>query len=72
MFNRDNIGDLAKAIGMFSPEDVNRIMRAIAQDAKLKQTQMQIEDESSGVEVLDRPEEASGAENVSHPKKEED
>ena len=72
VFNRDNIGDLAKAIGMFSPEDVNRIMRAIAQDAKLKQTQMQIEDESSGVEVLDRPEEASGAENVSHPKKEED
>ncbi|MEY8390381.1 hypothetical protein AALA98_03265 [Lachnospiraceae bacterium 45-W7] len=71
VFNRDNIGDLAKAIGMFSPEDVNRIMRAIAQDAKLKQTQMQIEDETSGVEVLDRPQEASGAQEASHSKKEE-
>lgn len=32
--NRDNIGDLSKAIGMFSPEDVNRILRAISKDAK--------------------------------------
>lgn len=54
--NRNNIDQLSKAIGMFSPEDVNRIMRAIAQDAKIRQTQMQIEDETSGVEVLEQPE----------------
>lgn len=29
MVNRDNIGDLAKAIGMFSSEDINRILRAL-------------------------------------------
>lgn len=55
VFNRANIDDLVRAIGMFSPEDVNRIMRAIAEDAKIRQTQMQIEDETSGVEVLDKP-----------------
>lgn len=29
--NYDNIGDLQRAVGMFSPEDLNAIMRAIAQ-----------------------------------------
>lgn len=57
VFNRDNIDDLVKAIDMFSPEDINRIMRAIAQDAKLRQMQVQIEDETSGEQVLDKPEE---------------
>ena len=57
VFNRENIDDLVKAIDMFSPEDINRIMRAIAQDAKLRQMQVQIEDETSGEEVLDKPEE---------------
>lgn len=57
VFNRENIDDLVKAISMFSPEDINRIMRAIAQDAKLKQIKMQIEDETSGIEVLEKPEE---------------
>lgn len=52
--NRDNLDALAKAIGMFSPEDVNRIMRAIAQDAKVRQVKQQIEDETSGMEVLDK------------------
>ncbi len=56
VFNRDNIEDLSRAIGMFSPEDVKRIMQAIAQDAKVRQTQMQIEDETSGVEVLESSE----------------
>lgn len=54
MVNRDSIGLLSKAIGMFSPEDINRIMRAIAQDAKVRQTKQQIEDETSGLAVLDR------------------
>ncbi len=57
VFNRENIGDLSRAIGMFSPEDINRIMRAIAKDTKLRQMQMQIEDETSGVEVLRRSKE---------------
>ena len=40
--NRNNLEGLAKAIGMFSPEDVNLILRAIAQDKKVKQTQNEI------------------------------
>ena len=39
-----NIGDLAKAIGMFSPEDVNLILRAIAQDNKAREMQMEIDE----------------------------
>lgn len=30
LVNRNNIDSLSKAIGMFSPEDVNRILRALA------------------------------------------
>lgn len=55
--NRENIDGLSKAIGMFSPEDVNRIMRAIAQDAKVRQMKQQIDDQASGMEVLHRKEE---------------
>lgn len=40
--NRDNIADLAKAIDMFSPEDVGRILRAIAQDAKARGEEMEM------------------------------
>lgn len=57
VFNRENIDDLVKAIDMFSPEDINRIIRAIAQDAKIRQMQIQIEDETSGEKVLEKPEE---------------
>ena len=45
--NRDNYGDLARSIGMFSPEDVNRIMRAIAEDVKCQQKQLEIEEKMS-------------------------
>lgn len=51
--NRDNLGDLAKAIGMFSPEDVNLILRAIAEDAKIQQMKQQIDDETSGLELAE-------------------
>lgn len=52
--NRDSIGDLAKAIGMFSPEDVNRILRAIAQDTKVRSMQQELEDMENEVgESLD-------------------
>lgn len=47
--NRDNIDQLSKAIGMFSPEDVNRIMRAIAQDNKARAVQNQIEEDKAGI-----------------------
>ncbi|MCI9532877.1 MAG: hypothetical protein HFH38_14410 [Lachnospiraceae bacterium] len=53
MVNRDNIDDLAKGIGMFSPADINRILRAISQDAKLRQMQYEIEEEFSGTGLLD-------------------
>lgn len=45
--NRDNYGDLVNAILMFSPEDRNRIMRAIAQDKKVQEIRKQIEDEKA-------------------------
>ena len=42
--NRDNIGDLSACVGMFSPEDLNLIMRAIAQDTKAQEMQLEKED----------------------------
>lgn len=56
--NLDNLDSLAKAIGMFSPEDQNRIMRAIAQHNRIKQIEQQIEDETSGLKVLEKNEDA--------------
>ena len=47
--NRANIGQLSKAIGMFSPEDVNLILRAIHLDAKLQSVQNEVEDLEAGV-----------------------
>lgn len=42
--NRNSLGLLSKAAGMFSPEDLNLIMRAIAQDTKVQSVQKEIED----------------------------
>lgn len=47
--NRSNIGDLSKAVGMFSPEDLNLIMRAIAQDTKIQSMEKEIDDLESDV-----------------------
>lgn len=49
MVNRENIGDLAKAIGMFSPEDINRILRALKLDAKIQQMKKEIEEMEDGI-----------------------
>ncbi|MDD3368179.1 MAG: hypothetical protein PHP50_04710 [Lachnospiraceae bacterium] len=49
MVNTDNLGDLAGAIGMFSPEDVNLILRAMAQDAKIQQMQKEIDDDTNSI-----------------------
>ncbi len=43
--NRDSIGLLSKAAGMFSPKDLNLIMRAIAKDTKIQSVKQEIEDE---------------------------
>lgn len=47
--NRDNLEDLSNAIGMFSPEDINLIMRAIAQDHKVREVQAQIDEDENSI-----------------------
>lgn len=47
--NRDNLGDLSTAIGLFSPEDVKRIMRAIAEDNKVHEMENEIEDDTNSL-----------------------
>lgn len=47
--NRANLGQLSDAIGMFSPEDVNRIMRAIAQDGQVQKMKEEIKDTEASV-----------------------
>lgn len=47
--NRANIGQLSKAIGMFSPEDVNLILRAIHLDTKVQSVQNEVENLEAGV-----------------------
>lgn len=49
MVNRDNFGDLSQAITMFSPEDQNRIMRAIADDKKAQSAQNEIEEDKNSI-----------------------
>ena len=49
--NRNNMDDLSKAISMFSPEDINRILRAISQDAKCQKKLKEIEDTMSRIPV---------------------
>ena len=47
--NVDNLGDLSKAIGMFSPEDIRRIMEAIAQYNKAKEMEQEIEEDTNSI-----------------------
>lgn len=47
--NRKNLGDLSRAAGMFSPEDLNLIMRAIAQDTKIQSVKKEIDDMENSV-----------------------
>lgn len=64
--NRGEIGQLSKAIGMFSPEDVNRILRAIHLDTKLQSVQKEMEDleDSVGEEITSGNENAGTYENT--------
>lgn len=50
-FNRENIGDLAKILDLFSPEDVNKIMTAIETDNMADRMKNEIEDaKANGVQ----------------------
>lgn len=49
MVNENNIGDLSKAISMFSTEDQNRILRAISAYNKAKEMQKTIDDEVNSI-----------------------
>ena len=49
LVNRDNLGDLAHAISMFSPEDINLIMRAIADDNKAQEALQTIDEETNSI-----------------------
>ena len=62
--NRDNLGELADAIDMFSPEDINLIMRAIAQDNKARSMKKEMEDAVSevGEKLADGSDSDSGEE----------
>ena len=51
MVNRNNIDSLSKAIGMFSPEDVNRILRALAKDKKIREMEKELDDMENGDNV---------------------
>lgn len=53
--NRKCLGALAKAIGMFSPEDMKRIMDAMALENKIQKIQKNIDDtKNSAGEVEDK------------------
>lgn len=47
--NRNNIGELARAIRMFSPEDIRRVMEAIATDAKCRQMKQEMEETANSI-----------------------
>ena len=49
MVNRDSLGTLADVISMFSPEDINRIMRAIADDNTAQEAQEEIEEDTNSI-----------------------
>lgn len=52
LVNRDNKSDLAKAIGMFSPEDVKRIMFALMQDNMVTEAEYEIEETTNSVSEI--------------------
>lgn len=47
LVNRDNIGELSKAISMFSPKDVESIMRALQKDRMAQNALSEIEESKS-------------------------
>ena len=49
MVNRNNFSELQHAITMFTPEDRNRILRAIADDQKIQKELLEIEEMGSDI-----------------------
>lgn len=49
MVNQDCIGDLGRAITMFTPEDQKRIMYAVSMYKKAKELEQEIEDDKAGI-----------------------
>lgn len=49
LVNRDNLGELSHAMGMFSPEDKKRILWAISTDKKCKSAEEEIEEDINGI-----------------------
>lgn len=49
MVNQDCIGDLGRAITMFTPEDQKRIMYAVSMYKKAKELEQEIEDDTAGI-----------------------
>lgn len=49
MVHRDNLGELQNAISMFTPEDINRILRAIADDKKAQKELLEIEEMTNSI-----------------------
>lgn len=49
MVNQDCIGDLGKAITMFTPEDQKRIMYAVSMYKKAKELEQEIEDDTESI-----------------------
>lgn len=47
--NHDCIGDLGRAITMFTPEDQKRIMYAVSMYKKAKEMEQEIEDDTAGI-----------------------
>lgn len=76
--NRENIDQLAGCIGMFSPEDVNLILRALRMDAKIQEMKKELEDMESGdsksveatIKQLEKAERAEVCERIRNGKKE--
>ena len=49
MVNRNNFSELQNAITMFTPEDINRILRAIADDQKTQKELLEIEEMENSI-----------------------
>lgn len=64
MVNRDSIGSLGRAIGMFSPEDINRILRALKMDAKIQEMKKEIEEMEDGIGKSNEQQYADSAEDA--------
>lgn len=70
MVNRDCIGALGRAIGMFSPEDINRILRALKMDAKIQEMKKEIEEMEDGIGKSNEQQYADSAEDAEKAAKE--